>query len=147
MTNAVAQPNAASVDEAAIVHRIASDDRSAFEVLMRHYNRHLYRDEVAGLIARLNTYMQPGAEPLYTPDIKFNRNIGKWAGQKFHPQTGAPVEEKEYAQQIDTWLPTEQDQKTLVEIIKNEKGWIAEKAGARDPLASIGEVRKSAINI
>src|ERR1051326_5317129 len=107
------------------------------------YNRQLYRDEVAGLIARLNTYMAQGVDPLYTPDIKFNRNIGKWAGQKYHPQTGQAVEDKEYAQQVDTWLPTDEDKKLLVEIIKNEKGWIAEKAGARDPLASIGEVRKS----
>jgi hypothetical protein len=35
----------------------------------------------------------------------------------------------------------------LVELMKNEKGWIAEKVGARHPLSSIGEVRKSAINI
>src|SRR5512140_3812793 len=77
------------------------------------YNRQLYRDEVAGLIARLNTYMAQGVEPLYTPDIKFNRNIGKWAGQKYHPQTGQAVEEKEYAQQIDSWLPTEADEKLL----------------------------------
>ena len=111
------------------------------------YNRQLYRDEVAGLIARLNTYMAQGVEPLFTPDIKFNRNIGKWAGQKYHPQTGQAVEEKEYAQQIDSWLPTEADKKLLVEIIKNEKGWIAEKTGARDPMSTIGEVRKSAINI
>ena len=32
-------------------------------------------------------------------------------------------------------------------IIGTEKKWIAEKVGARDPLASIGEVRKSAINL
>ena len=57
------------------------------------------------------------------------------------------VEEKEYAQQLDSWLPTEADKKLLVEIIKNDRKWIAEKIGARDPLASIGEVRKSAINI
>ena len=31
--------------------------------------------------------------------------------------------------------------------IANEKKWIAPKEGARDPLASIGEVRKSAINL
>jgi RNA polymerase sigma factor (sigma-70 family) len=43
MTNAVAQPDAASVDEAAIVRRVAGGDRGAFEVLMRRYNRRLYR--------------------------------------------------------------------------------------------------------
>jgi benzoyl-CoA 2,3-dioxygenase component B len=114
---------------------------------LNDYNRNLYRDEVAGLIARLNTYLPAGEEPLYTPDIKFNRNIGKWKGLRFHPRTGEAVEEKEYEQQLNGWLPTEEDKKLLVEIIKNEKGWIAEKTGARDPMSSIGEVRKSAINI
>ena len=114
---------------------------------LNDYNRNLYRDEVSGLIARLNTYLPAGAEPLFTPDIKFNRIIGKWKGLKFHPQTGQALEDKEYDQQLDRWLPTKEDHQMLVEIIKNEKGWIAEKAGARDPMQSIGEVRKSAINI
>ena len=39
------------------------------------------------------------------------------------------------------------DKKLLLEIIANEKKWIAEKTGASDPLASIGAVRKSAINL
>jgi hypothetical protein len=41
------------------------------------YNRQLYRDEVAGLIAKFNSYIGPGVEPLYAPDIKFNRDIGR----------------------------------------------------------------------
>jgi hypothetical protein len=40
-----------------------------------------------------------------------------------------------------------EDKKLLLEIIGNEKKWIAEKTGARDPLSTIGEVRKSAINL
>ena len=44
-------------------------------------------------------------------------------------------------------MPSAEDKKLLLEIIETEKKWIAEKAGARDPLATIGEVRKSAINI
>jgi len=44
-------------------------------------------------------------------------------------------------------MPSAEDKKLLLEIIGNEKNWITEKAGARDPLASIGEVRKSAINL
>ena len=114
---------------------------------LNDYNRNLYREEVAGLISRFNNNLSPGTEPLYTPHIRFNRVIGKWAGQKFHPQTGEPVGDGEYAQQVNSWLPTDEDKKQLVEIIKNEKNWIAEKAGARDPMLSIGEVRKAAINI
>jgi benzoyl-CoA 2,3-dioxygenase component B len=114
---------------------------------LNDYNRNLYRDEVAGLIDRLNKYLPPGSEPLYAPHIKFNRAIGRWAGQKFHPKTGEPMEDKAYEQQLDDLLPTAADKQLLVEIITNEKTWIAEKTGARDPLESIGEVRKSAINL
>jgi len=35
----------------------------------------------------------------------------------------------------------------LLDILHNEKKWIKEKEGARDPLSTIGEPRKSAINI
>jgi hypothetical protein len=44
-------------------------------------------------------------------------------------------------------MPSAQDKKLLLDIIANEKKWIAPKEGARDPLSSIGEVRKSAINL
>jgi hypothetical protein len=44
-------------------------------------------------------------------------------------------------------MPGPEDRKLLLDIIETEKKWIAEKVGARDPLASIGEVRKSAINL
>jgi benzoyl-CoA 2,3-dioxygenase component B len=114
---------------------------------LNDYNRQLYRDEVATLIQRLNTNLPEGEPPLYTPDIKFNRSIGRWAKQKFHPRTGRPMEDGEYEQQRDTFLPTAADRKLLVEIITHEKEWIAPKLGARDPLATIGEPRKSAINL
>jgi benzoyl-CoA 2,3-dioxygenase component B len=110
------------------------------------YNRHLYHDEVAGLVARFNSAL-PGEKKLYAPHIKFNRTIGRWAGQKFHPETGEPVQEKEYEQQISEWLPGPADKKLLLEIIGNEKKWIAPKVGARDPFETIGEPRKQAINV
>jgi len=44
-------------------------------------------------------------------------------------------------------MPSAADKKLLLDIIGTEKKWIAEKTGARDPLATIGEVRKSAINL
>jgi benzoyl-CoA 2,3-dioxygenase component B len=110
------------------------------------YNRHLYRDEVAGLIARFNNVLKPDQPRLYAPHIQFNRAIGSWAGQKFHPQTGEPVEEKVYEQQLTEWLPTAADKKLLLDILGTEKKWIVPKDGARDPLESIGETRKSAIN-
>jgi hypothetical protein len=107
----------------------------------------LYRDEVAGLVERINKNLPAGSEALYAPHIKFNRVIGRWAGQKFHPKSGEAMEGKAYEQQLETFLPTAGDKKLLVEIISNEKQWIAEKTGARDPMETIAEPRKSAINL
>ncbi len=114
---------------------------------LNDYNRHLYRHEVDSLVQRINHQLPEGAEELYTPDIKFNRSIGKWAKQRFHPRTGEAMEEKEYARLRDSFLPTPQDRQLLVDIITNEKNWIAPKLGARDPFETIGEPRKSAINL
>jgi benzoyl-CoA 2,3-epoxidase subunit B len=111
------------------------------------YNRHLYHDEVAGLVERFNGAMKNGGTKLYVPNIKFNRTIGHWAKQKHDPQTGEPVDDKAYEQQITEWLPMPADKKLLLDIIHNEKNWIVPRTGARDPLETIGEVRKSAINI
>ena len=114
---------------------------------LNDYNRTLYYDEVAGLIDRFNGVLKAGEPKLYAPDIKFNRAIGRWAAQKFHPQTGEPLDDKEYDQQLGDFLPSASDKKLLLDIIANEKQWIVEKTGARDPLETISEVRKSAINL
>jgi benzoyl-CoA 2,3-dioxygenase component B len=114
---------------------------------LNDYNRHLYRDEVAGLIDRFNNVLQSGQPKLYAPHIQFNRAIGRWAGQKFHAQTGEAIDDAGYQQHLKDYMPGVEDKKLLLDIISNEKKWIAPKEGARDPLASIGEVRKSAINI
>ena len=111
------------------------------------YNRKLYHDEVAGLIARFNNALPEDEPRLYAPDIKFNRAIGRWAAQKFHPQTGEALEEKDYARQIGDWLPNAEDKKLLLEIIANERQWIVPRVGARDPFETIGQPRKSAINV
>jgi len=102
---------------------------------------------VAGLIERFNGSLKGNQPKLYAPHIKFNREIGKWAGQKFHAQTGEPLDDRAYEEHTKDCLPGTADKKLLLEIIETEKKWIAEKTGARDPLASIGEVRKSAINL
>jgi benzoyl-CoA 2,3-epoxidase subunit B len=114
---------------------------------LNDYNRNLYRDEVAGLIERFNTVLKPGQPKLYAPHIKFNRNIGRWAGQKFHVRTGEALDDKVYEQHLQEYMPSVEDKKLLLEIIANEKKWIAPKEGARDPLETIAEPRKSAINL
>jgi len=114
---------------------------------LNDYNRHLYRDEVAGLVARLNGALKPGEPQLYAPDIRFNRSIGRWAGQKYHAQSGEPVDDSAYGEYLREALPTAPDKQLLLDIISTEKKWIAEKEGARDPFETIGEPRKSAINL
>ncbi len=114
---------------------------------LNDYNRTLYRDEVAGLIERFNRALKPGEATLYAPHIKFNRAIGRYAGQKFHAQTGEPLDDKAYEQHLKDYMPSAGDRKLLLEIIANEKKWIAPKQGARDPLMTIAEPRKSAINL
>jgi benzoyl-CoA 2,3-dioxygenase component B len=114
---------------------------------LNDYNRHLYRDEVGGLVERLNGFRKAGEDELYTPDIRFNRAIGQFAGQKFHAKTGQPLSDKEYTEHFQEVMPSADDKKLLLEIIANENKWIAEKEGARDPFSTIGEPRKSAINL
>ena len=114
---------------------------------LNDYNRHLYRDEVAGLIDRFNSVLKPGEPKLYAPDIKFNRAIGRWASQKYHAQTGEPLDDKAYEQHLKDYMPSAEDKKLLLDIIANEKRWIAAKEGARDPFETIAEPRKSAINL
>jgi benzoyl-CoA 2,3-epoxidase subunit B len=114
---------------------------------LNDYNRYLYHKEVAGLIERFNTVLKPGQPKLYAPHIKFNRAIGRWAGQKFHAQTGEPVDDKSYEQHLEEWMPSAEDKKLLLEIIANERKWIVTKEGARDPFETIAEPRKSAINL
>ena len=111
------------------------------------YNRHLYHDEVAGLIERFNACLAPGNEPLYAPHIKFNRAIGRWAGQKFHAKSGEQMSDSEYESHVKDMLPNEDDKKVLLDIIRNEPKWIVPKEGAKDPLTTIGEPRKGAINL
>jgi hypothetical protein len=95
----------------------------------------------------LNTFLRPGEKKFYTPDIHFNRNIGRWAGQKYHCETGEPLDDRGYEQHCEENLPSAKDKELLLDIIRNEKKWIKEKEGARDPLSTIGEPRKSAINL
>ncbi len=114
---------------------------------LNDYNRQLYRDEVTGLVERLNHVLRPGEPRLAAPNIKFNRGIGRWAGQKFHALTGEPLDDKAYVGHLEDALPSAKDKKLLLDIIGTEKKWICPKEGGRDPLATIGEPRKSAINL
>ena len=123
------------------------NDKAADLDDLNDYSRHLYRQEVSGLVERLNTFLKPGEKKFYTPDIRFNRSIGRWAGQKYNCETGELLDDRAYEQHCEENLPSAKDEALLLDIIRNEKKWIKEKTGARDPLSTMGEPRKSAINI
>ena len=57
------------------------------------------------------------------------------------------MEAKEYEQLFPTFMPTAEDKRLLLDTIANESKWIVPKEGARDPLETIAEPRKSAINL
>jgi benzoyl-CoA 2,3-dioxygenase component B len=114
---------------------------------LNDYNRHLYHKEVAALVERFNSALRPGEPRLYAPNIRFHRHIGKWADQQFHAQTGEPLDDAAYEQHLKDMLPSAEDRKLLLDIIANEKRWMTPKVGARDPMATIAEPRKSAINL
>jgi hypothetical protein len=57
------------------------------------------------------------------------------------------LDDRSYELHCEENLPGAKDKELLLDIIRNEKKWIMEKEGARDPLSTIGEPRKSAINI
>jgi len=65
----------------------------------------------------------------------------------YHCETGELLDDRSYEQHCGENLPSAKDKELLLDIIRNEKKWIQEKEGARDPLSTIGEPRKSAINI
>ena len=123
------------------------NDKTADLDDLNDYNRSLYRQEVAGLVERLNGFLKPGQKRFYTPDIKFNRNIGRWTGQHFHCQTGEALDGRAYQEHCEEVLPSAKDKELLLDILRNEKRWIRAKEGARDPLMTIGEPRKSAVNL
>src|SRR6267154_5603104 len=47
-----------------------------------------------------------GEPKLYAPNIKFNRAIGKWAGQKFHAQTGEALDDRVYEEHVKEYMPS-----------------------------------------
>ena len=98
-------------------------------------------------MARISASQKPGQPELYTPDIKFNRNIGRWAGQKLHARSGERLEDKSYEEHVLEVMPQPSDRKLLLDILRNEKNWIAPKTGASDPLETIGAPRRQAINL
>ncbi len=87
--------------------------------------RELYHQEVQKLTHILNKLIAEDQPKVVVPDLKFNRQIGQYAGKCYNLK-GEPLSSEEYEKYLPAVLPSEEDVKTLESIFK-EKGWIAPK--------------------
>ncbi|HET7586263.1 MAG TPA: Phenylacetic acid catabolic protein [Gemmatimonadaceae bacterium] len=90
--------------------------------------RELYRQEVQGLVDRLNQHVPADLEPLKVPSEKFNRRIGIYKGKCFDID-GQPMEPERYADYVKSVLPTAEDRAILADIFKENDWIIPRKAG------------------
>lgn len=89
-------------------------------------SRQLYHEEVKALISRLNRLLPKGADPLYAPDIRFNRAIGEYAGRYFTPDGQMEMDAAAWSSYRDTVLPCQADLDLLKDIFKTND-WIIER--------------------
>jgi benzoyl-CoA 2,3-epoxidase subunit B len=87
--------------------------------------RELYRQEVQGLIDRLNMHVPEDQPKLVIPDLRFNRRIGIYKNQTFSID-GQPMERENYKAYLEKQLPTAEDREFLRGIFK-ENDWIQPK--------------------
>ena len=87
--------------------------------------RELYRQEVQGLIDRLNMHVPEDQPKLIIPDLRFNRKIGIYKNQTFSID-GQPMERERYKAYVDSVLPTAADREFLRGVFK-ESNWIQPK--------------------
>jgi benzoyl-CoA 2,3-epoxidase subunit B len=87
--------------------------------------RKLYYQEVVKLTETLNKLIPDGQAKIVVPDIKFNRQIGEYAG-KYYDVSGKEMTREEYETYLPTVLPNDHDRETLATIFQ-EKDWIVPK--------------------
>jgi benzoyl-CoA 2,3-dioxygenase component B len=89
------------------------------------YARELYYDECKKIVEQINLIL-PGDDKLYTPDIRFNRTIGEFAG-KHYAVDGRMLDSDLYEEHLREVLPTDEDEKLVLEYCKRDD-WVAPKA-------------------
>src|SRR5687767_8005079 len=92
---------------------------------LNEHARELYRQEIQGLIDRLNNHVPEGEAKLIIPDVRFNRRIGLYKGQTFTVD-GKPIEKEKYKAYVESVLPTAEDREFLRGVFK-ETDWITAK--------------------
>lgn len=109
------------------------DEPSAGELDRNHINEHnrmLYRKEAERLIAQLNRFLPKEAEPLYVPDLKFNRRIGEFSGACFSVK-GEPLSPEDFQKHCWSVLPNEHDEAELATIFKAGHDWVEPKGAGK----------------
>ncbi|MBV8602699.1 MAG: phenylacetate-CoA oxygenase subunit PaaI [Candidatus Eremiobacteraeota bacterium] len=102
------------------------EDRTDRPADVEHLNeraRDQFYAEIAKTVEQINA-VNP-QEQLVVPDIRFNRKIGDYAGERWTTD-GRRISEEEWQRYAPTVLPTPADEATLGELFKNPN-WIAPK--------------------
>ncbi len=104
------------------------DEREAgTEADREHLNeasRDLYFQELSEEMRRISKARKEGEPELYIPSDKFKRGIGKYAGKNFTVEGDSfDGSEEEYQAYLDSVLPTDKDEETLVNVYMKED-WI-----------------------
>ena len=97
--------------------------------------RNLYYKEDCEIIESLNRLIPEGKPKLRAPDMKFNRQIGDYAGKRYTVDglDATALTEAEYQTHLAQVLPGPEDQKILEPILKTN-GWMSTgAAGAEQP--------------
>jgi benzoyl-CoA 2,3-dioxygenase component B len=103
------------------------EDKAGVQVDKEHLNeraRQQFFDEVTSTVARVNE-VNPSETKFYVPDMRFNRAIGAYAGQRYGVD-GRKLTEEEWTAYAATVLPSDADETKLKEYFKNSN-WIAPK--------------------
>lgn len=88
-------------------------------------SRELYHLEVRKLTDLINKSVPEDQPKLVVPDLKFNRQIGQYAGKHYNLK-GEPMTAEEFEKYLPAVFPSEEDKKILAPIFK-EKDWIVPK--------------------
>ena len=104
------------------------DEREAgIEADREHLNeasRELYFQELREEMRRISKARKEGEPELYIPSDKFKRGIGKYAGKNYTVEGESfDGSEEEYQKYLDSVLPTDEDEETLVNVYMKED-WI-----------------------
>ena len=98
--------------------------READREHLNEASRDLYFQELREEMRRISKARKEGEPELYIPSDKFKRGIGKYAGKNYTVEGESfDGSEEEYQAYLDSVLPTDEDEETLVNVYMKED-WI-----------------------